>query len=199
MAAPEYTTIAKLKNDIPLTVSDHDNVLLEIIQGVSSQFDAVYGSTFDSETVIDKLDGRNTRDGLMLLRRPGTAPTLVEEDAVTLVVDVDYLIDSPQSRRLLRADGAGNENAFGFASGIRNVHVTYVTEFVVLPVAIDRACIEESIRVWKGINAANTNDGGAIGITSRSPETGTTLSFTVEDLMPKTLRLLEAFRDRRRF
>jgi len=197
--APEYTTIAKLKNDIPLTTSDFDDVLLEIIEGVSSQFDAVYGETFESESVVELHDGRNTQDGLILFRRPGAAPTLVEEDGTPLTEGDDYQIDSPISRRLLRMDGSSNLTGFGFAVGTRNVSVTYPTEFILLPASIDRACIEESIRVWLGINAANTNDGGAIGITSRSPETGTTLSFTAEDLMPKTIRLLESFHNRRGF
>ncbi len=201
-----YTTIAKLKNDIPLTGATHDDVLLEIIKGVSGLFDALYGETFDQKTAVEYHNGTNSQNGIILRSHPDALvatwtglPAIVLEGTTALVRDTDYFIDTPVTRRILRLDGSGNMTTGGFAAGTRNIKVTYPTRWATIPDDIDRACIEESIRAWKGINAAGTNDGGSLGVTSRSPETGTGLSFTPEDLMPKTVRLLEAYKRRRDF
>ncbi len=200
-----YTTIAKLKNDIPITVATYDTVLAEIIDGVSGLFDVLYGETFDQKTAVEYHNGTNSQNGIILNSHPDASISVwdaaeeVLEGTTALVRDTDYFVDTPVTRRILRLDGSGNMTTGGFAAGIRNIKVTYPTRWATIPDDIDRACIEESIRAWKGVNVAGTNDGGSLGVSSRSPETGTGLSFWPEDLMPKTVRLLEAYRRRRDF
>ncbi len=200
-----YTTIAKLKLDIPISVATYDTVLLEIIEGVSGQFDVAYGETFSQKTRVEYHNGSHSERGIILQSHPDASLSVwdaaeeVLEGTTTLVRGTDYFVDVPVTRRVLRLDGSGNMTGGGFASGTRNIKITYPTRWATIPDDIDRACIFESIAVWKRINVAGTNDGGSLGVSSRSPEVGTGLSFTLEDLSPGTLRLLEAYRRRRDF
>ena len=201
-----YATKDNVKLAIPITVATYDTPINDMIDGVSGLFDTLYGETFDQKTRVEYHNGTNSQHGIILNSRPDadvstwtSLPAIVLEGSATLVKDTDYHIDDPVTRRVLRLDGSGNMTTSGFAAGTRNIKVTYPTRWATIPDDIERACIEEVVRTWKRLNVSDTNEGGAIGITSRSPDTGTSLSFTAEDLMPQTVRMLEAYRQRREF
>lgn len=203
---PSYATTAQVKLAIPITVATFDANIQDIIDGLSSFFDTRYGVSFESVTRVEFHDGRRTEDGLILQRHPDPDSDLwdsssaeVLEDGIALVRDTDYFVDTPVSRRLLRMDGAGELQSPGFAAGTRNVKVTFPTRFAVIPEDLKAATVAESVRTWKRLNYSATNDGGAAGLVSRGPETGTSLSFVVEDLMPSTVRMLDAYRQQRDF
>ena len=200
-----YATTANVKLAIPITVATYDTPIADLVLGVSGVFDVLYGETFSQKTEVEYHHGSHSENGIILRSHPDASISVwdaaeeVIEGTTTLVRGTDYFVDTPVNRRVLRMDGAGNLIASGFAAGIRNVKITYPTRWATIPDDIERACIEEVVRLWKRLNYAGTNDGGAAGLTSRGPETGTSLSFAPEDLAPSTLRLLEAYRRRRSF
>lgn len=200
-----YTTAAKVKTALNITVATYDDTIGEIIAGVSGLFDAVYGETFSQATEVEYHDGTNTSNGIILRRHPDAlsatwdAAEEVIEGTTTLVRDTDYFVDTPVTRRVLRLDGSGNMTTGGFAAGTRNIKITYPSRWATIPRDIAVACRNESVVAWKRWNVAGTADGGSAGTTSRGPETGTSLGFTPEDLMPGTVRLLNAYLRRRDF
>jgi len=201
MAPPAYTTLDKLKTAIGITTADHDAELTDVIEQVSSLFDLLYGQTFQSETVKEWHDGSHSQDGIILDQIPSEADAaiVIVEGDTALVLDTDYRLDPYPSRRIGRLDASDTPRLGGFTSGTKNVFVTYADRFTVIPSDIERATLDESIRAWQAYNSSGASDGARIGISQRSPETGTNLTYTTDDLSPTTLRLVETYRRQRAF
>ena len=197
--ANEYTTVARVKDLVGITDAGADASILEIITGVSRLFDGVYGVPFYQRTVVEYHDGFSFRNGLPLNELPsedGTdrAAVDVEEDGVALVLGTDYTLDGYPARLLWRQ--TGDSFATSWPGGERNIKVTYATRFKTIPEDVARAAAEESARAYQNRNADNV-ESNRIGITQRTPESGTTVSYDVDDLSGTTRRLLDTYRKNR--
>lgn len=199
-----YTTKTRVKGYLSIADGDvsHDTELDELIAGVSSVFDKVTGRSFTQEELTEFHDGLPVGGGIPLYQIPSEDATdrgniTVAEDGAALTVDVDWFIGSHPAQSIWRLDGAGNQGMFNFALGTRNIEVTYLTEFKVLPDDIALAATEEVVRRFKHLNTTAAAGDNRIGVVSISPETGTGLSFAPDDLSPATLRTLNSYRLRR--
>ena len=210
MAPPEYTTIARVKNWASITTATYDAEILLTVQAVSTLFDSIYGISFEAQLAQEWHDGSGSEDGILLYEVPSPdslGTMIVKEDDVVLVNLQDFRADSysgRDSRLLVRmipepfpALFSKGPNLAGFGAGRSNVYVEYTTRFETIPEDIERACLEETIRAWQGGNQTGALDGNRIGIAQRSAETGTTLTYTTDDLTPTTMRMLQAYRAQR--
>lgn len=197
--ATSYATIAQVKLAIGITSALHDAELTEIVSQVSRGFDTIYGEGFDSQSRKEWHNGFASGDGLLLDHIPDdTTPAfVVVEDTTTLTIADDYRVSDYPSRLLTRMDDADTVRLSGFVPGQKNVRVEYDSRFTVIPDDIERACIEESVRAWQVRNSSGASDGNRIGITQRSPEAGTSLTYTEDDFSATTMRILNAYKTQR--
>jgi hypothetical protein len=206
-----------LDADVPL-----DAYLDGLILSVSALFDTtVWGpSAFTSEIegqgrggFVWEIDASEFHDGgsnaitLDRLVVDGSSAErgsiLAWEDSVLLTQDEDFMIDKYPSRTLYRLSAfkvTDSEKKFAavFAPGYRNILVQYRPAYEVAPDDVVRACDEETARAFKAGNSQST-DGGFIGITGRTPDAGTAMNYTLDDLTPTTMRMLDGYRKRLSF
>jgi hypothetical protein len=131
------------------------------------------------------------------------AQMLIEEDGVDLPIDDrGWFVGQFPSNTVFRTSPAAAVGEVIFdrvwSPGHRNIKVIYARAYLPVPVDVVRATDEETARAFKAGNSQST-DGGFIGITGRTPDAGTTLSFTVDDLTATTMRMLDGYRKRLRF
>jgi hypothetical protein len=123
--------------------------------------------------------------------------TIVTENEIVLSLAADFQIDQFPSNTLYRIS---EEDLFDslWSPGYRNIKVTYSGAYKTTPDDVVRACDEETARAFKAGNSQST-DGGFIGITGRTPDAGTALNYTVDDLTATTMRMLDGYRKRLSF
>lgn len=189
-----------------------DPLLDALILQVSSAFDShIFGTSAprDQGLVITQVATEYHDGGMTTVipnylmaesetrRAPATTEIVVSEDGVELVAGVDWHIDDFPSNIIHRTSEA---EVFGrrFAAGHRNIKVVYPPAYEFVPHDIARAANEECARAYKGWNT-DSGDGGALGITQRTPDAGTTLTYTVDDVSAMTLRVLESYKKQRAF
>ena len=132
--------------------------------------------------------------------------TTITEDGLPLIVtglNPDVLINPYPSNTIWRLSASGVlalDNRFDrvFSPGNRNIIVTYRPAYSAPPADVARACDEESARAFKA-GTSDTGDGGFIALTGRTPDAGTTLSYTLDDLTATTMRMLDGYRKRLSF
>lgn len=200
----DYTTKTRVKGYLGIEDSnvDFDTELDQIIAGVSSLFDQVAGRSFTQESVTEFHNGSAVFGPIPLNQIPSEdsddrdAMIVTDSDTV-LVKDTDYFLGVHPAQTLFKLDGDGNQGAFSFTPGTRNIQVEFLTEFKVLPEDVALAATEESARRFKLLNTSSAAGDNRIGVVSVSPEVGTGLSFSSDDLSPATIRTLNSYRLRR--
>ena len=206
----DYTTLDRVKDSLGLgaLTSAQDSDITDIISSVSSLFDTIYGDRFKTAEIEELHDGSSLTNGIPLYREPSELQAdrdlaTLREDGTLLTLGTEWLLDPAEnfgSRMVWRitgaADTAGRFNA-RFAAGFRNIKVVYKTWPGVIPADVALAATEETIRYFMNTQITNATDGLRIGIASRSPETGTSLNYVENDLLPATVRMLNAYRRRR--
>jgi len=197
--ATSYATIEQVKARIVITTTEHDTVLTEIVAQVSRGFDTIYGEGFDSQSRKEWHNGFASGDGMLLDHIPDadTPAFDVTEDTTTLTIDTEFRVSDYPSRMLTRMEDADTVRLGGFVPGQKNVRVEYTSRFTVIPDDIERACIDESVRAWQVRNSSGASDGNRIGISNRSPEAGTGLTYTEDDFTATTMRILNAYKTQR--
>ncbi len=206
-----YATTAQVKTQIGIDPSDtsQDTNIDELALAVSQMFDVLAVEPFEKRSFVEYHDGGF--ESIFLLHEISEADAErvepdfeVREDGVlldsTATVPDWSLAKYPSNEIYCVKEGTVPIPIFGaiWAKGNRNIQVTYLTSFATIPSDIQIACAQESARAFSMQNT-NSRDGTRIGVTSRTPATGTSMSFAIEDISPQTLRLLERYRDRRRF
>jgi hypothetical protein len=206
-----YTTHDAVKEKLGISLDPDavlDPYLDELILSVSSLFDTiVWGpTTLDSGFVPGVLLNVERHDGganTIILNRLLTDDNtdrltlLVHENDVLLTRLDDYDIDAFPAKTVYRASSQGVFD-IPFAPGYRNIRVSYPGAYKIVPDDVVRATDEETARAFKAGNSQST-DGGFIGITGRTPDAGTTLSYTADDLTATTMRMLDGYRKRLSF
>lgn len=205
-----YTTLADIRARINNDKVDAalDALLTDIISQVSTSIDMfVFGPVGQvNKGFINAVDVTEFYDGgfdAVVLRQLFTDDLTardtikVFEDGTELTIDVDFQIDDFPSRTVRRTFEA-EKFAARFTVGQRNIKVIYRPAYAILPDDIRRVADEETIRAFKGANT-NAGDGGSIGITQRTPDAGTSLTYGPDDFTPTTLRILRQHRDRLQF
>lgn len=183
----DYATTAEVNTVLgKASETDSDALIASIITNVSSLFDRLTGETFASTARTQTVSGLTGIAVLGLEFRPLSITSIVEND-ITLT-GADYELDGFLVWRL-----DSDSKARNWESGTRNIVVTYASGFSATPGAINRACIEETVRAYMAANMT-TGEGNRIGLTGKSPEFGGSYTYTDDDLSPITLRAVNAYR-----
>lgn len=199
-----YTTqdrVAETLGEDALT-SAQENEIDAIIAGVSTLFDQIAGIPFFSRELTEYHSGFALRNGIPLHHKPSELQSdrdlaTLSEDGTALALGTEWTMDAALSggRTVWRLTGEadGFEGA-RFSNGERNIKVIYRTAPAAIPADIALACAQESARYFKNGQQTTAKDGARLGLSSRSPETGTNVSFTPDDLAPGTMRMLQTYR-----
>ncbi len=197
-----YCLKAAVKSVLGITDTTYDSEIDDIIDRTDAAMDSYCGRTFVRESVVEYHDGGGiSPGGIALNREPSeatadrAAATLVE-DGVSLTVGTDWFLSAFPSRMVYRMDGSSNYVESGFASGYRNVVVTYWTSYQTLPNDIVGVSVMESARSFLQWNTTQF-DGGRLGVTQKSPESGTSLSYAPDDISAASQRVLDSYRANR--
>jgi hypothetical protein len=210
-----YTTHDAVKTKLGLDLivdAGLDAYLDSLILQVSSLFDTtVFGPVAVSGFLPD--EGRTEyhdggSDAIILSRLLSefgldrTTTLLIEEDGNALAfITGDWFLNTFPAQTIFRTSGTSQlDIVFDriWAPGHKNIKVTYTLGYIALPDDVARACDEESARAFKA-GTSDTGDGGFIALGGRTPEAGTTLDYTVDDLTPTTMRMLDGYRKRLSF
>ncbi len=119
------------------------------------------------------------------------------ENGITLTQGTEYHLDAHPSRTLRRLDGADNFRAV-FASGRRNIKVTYTGESLNPPADIVRVAEEETARAYLAGHNDST-DGGNLVVSQRSPDAGDSITYRSSEFSEQSLRIMRTHRDGSRF
>ncbi len=205
--------LANIKLKLRITDTAQDTYLNDLNAQVSAEVEQfvfgenVVGFRNDSAAVDDPVDDLvEYHDGgidAIVLRRDLSDVTATRdavvllEDGITLTQGTEYQIDPHPSRTVRRLEGAENFRAV-FASGRRNVKVTYTPEALNPPADIARVVEEETARAYLAGNNDST-DGGHLVISQRTPDAGDSITYRADDFSAHSLRVLMTHRDGSRF
>lgn len=189
--------LAFVKQHAGISVSDtaHDDLLTEIIEGVSSLFASVVGEPLELTTTERWLDARCSAR-LVLPFGPINAIDTIEEDGVALTEDDDFRWAGWIVTRV------SGDAPLKWSSGDENLHViwTHGYEWDVndpdyeAPVqgAVRLAAAEEVRRRFE----LTQGRGDLLGVARKASQSGTTTDFLTDDLLPATRLALSRFRRR---
>lgn len=139
----DLTTLAKVKNYLGITTSDHDTLLEYLITRMSTFIRTYCGRDFDQTTYTDdKYDGEYKNDGFLRLRHfPIISVTSLYDDtsreftADTEIESGDYIIRNDEGIIQL-LDGVF------FNEDYQNIKITYVAGYSTIPEDLEQACID---------------------------------------------------------
>jgi hypothetical protein len=142
---------------------EHDAELARLIPAVQEWLERECERTFEQATVTEYFHGDDWRDRLIVASPPLISITNIWDDPArayaTPLAASSYVIDDAEAG-VIRLDG------MTFSKGLRNIKLTYVGGFAVIPTDLEQAAIE---LVWaareKGIN-------NLVGVRSRSVADG---------------------------
>ncbi len=162
--------------------------------------------TADALSRQEKHTGGFGGDDAIVLRHvvaPGNAnrvKSVIVEDGATLTYLTDYEFGDSEDERTRILYRLGDR---GWSREHRGVEVQYVSGYIEqsitglnFPQDIRRACEDETARLYKAANTSS-GDGGFIAITQRTPDSGSVLTYTTDDLSPIVKRTLDAYRHQR--
>jgi hypothetical protein len=210
-----YTTHDAVKTKLGISLDPDvtlDAYLDGLILSVSALFDTIVFGPIDAASGFIGAAQEEYHDGgtdtfilghLFSDDSADRALMTIEEDGVDLpIADRGWFVGQFPSNTVFRtspAEAAG-EVIFNrvWAPGHRNIKVIYARAYSSTPNDVSRAADEETARAFKAGNSQST-DGGFIGITGRTPDAGTTLSYTADDLTATTMRMLDGYRKRLSF
>ena len=199
---PLLSTNASVKVSLDIAASDttFDAQLDAIILEVSQAFTLIAQASFTKQTLTQFYSGSPLANGLVLRNMPAEIALTrnnmaVNENGEALDPLFDYYIDVFPTRILYRTNGALDDlQGARWATGERNIEITYETAFNIKPQDLQRACREESHRAFNMQRTARSGGGDRIGIESRDGVEGTTMAFSADDFTPATLRILERYK-----
>ena len=205
-AAGMYTTLARVSLQLgsPVLEAGAGDELVNIILGVSAAFDRATRSTFQQRELTEFHDGASFEPGIPLHHTPSELQAdrdlaTVTEDGTLLALGTEWFMDpsDPElhggGRMIYRLDGTANGFGPTFARGFRNIEVTYKTAPATVPTDIALAATQESVRFWKNTAVDGVSDGNRIGLASKTPTEATSVSFTEDDFLPSTQRILNHY------
>jgi len=181
--ASDLTTIAKVKANLSISDSSSDALLQELVTSLSGYIVNFLNREIKSASRSDKLDGLG-RNRIRLRHYPITAISSVSIGGVAVQASADglrngYVFDD---KYLYLLDGT---NPSVFASGIKNVSVSYTAGYSDVPFDIDRICVEMVSKRYK--------DRQRIGLTSEGIQ-GQSTGFSQYDMTRDTMRVLDNYR-----
>lgn len=156
------TTVPACKafRGIPSDVTEHDDELARLIPAVQAWLEQECERAFDQATVTEYFDGAAWRDRILVARPPVVSITNLWDDparvyATPLAVSL-YDIADAEAGLIRLFDGRW------FCSGQKNIKITYVGGYQVMPADLEQAAIE---MVWAAREKGIQN---LIGVRSRS-------------------------------
>jgi len=197
----------KLGSELTAELDSELTALLVQVSRFADTYVGGPGHSFARTVRTEKHDG-SYWNGIVLAWTPAPDQLTdleVTENGAALVDGTDYELDPYPSRMLWRL-GGGDRQSARFVPGEANVTVRYASGYEVdgmgtpggtqppaVPADIIRCVEDEATRLYKAANTDST-DGGFIGITQRTPDSGAVLSYTTDDLSPICKRSLDTYR-----
>lgn len=197
----ELTTLLSIKNELNLTASTYDGLLVAFIQYASDYIEKFTDRTFARETVVETLPSFG-RLKLVLTRTPIIKVNQVRLNGST-VSSTTYELDDKDSGILFNKRGwtrttIVNQNIEPILldDGARDWEVTYVGGYITpgstegqrtLPYDVERACID----IVK--SAFNRRDEDAMIRTQKLGDASETL-FDTGGIPPSTIKTLDAWK-----
>lgn len=142
--AGAWTTVAAVKQALKIDTldTDHDNELEALINACYLMLEAYIHHPLKAADYTEYYDGDGT-NSLVLRKYPINSVASIYDDltrewaASTLIPSTDYLIDNEEQIGTVRL----YKNTAIFASGIKNIKITYNAGYATIPNDAARACI----------------------------------------------------------
>lgn len=145
---------------MPGDLSEHDDELGRLIPAVQKFLEEECHRVFDQATVTEFYDGERWRDRIMVQRPPVVSITNLWDDPARVYATplevAWYDIEDAQAGIVRLFDGRS------FSSSQKNIKITYVGGYAVMPADLEQAAIE---MVWAAREKGVQN---LIGVRSRS-------------------------------
>lgn len=155
------TTVSNCKafRKVEAENTDHDEGLERLIPAVQTWLEQECQRTFDQATVTEYFHGNDWRDCLIISRPPIVSITNLWDDparAYATPLSASQYVIADAEAGIIRLDG------LTFSKGLRNIKITYVGGYQVMPTDLEQAAIE---MVWAAYMKGDQN---LIGVRSRS-------------------------------
>ena len=189
MASPSYCTLDRVKwlIGLPSSYVDQDEEITSLIESVSVSFDTFLGQSFSATPRHESHAGGVVQIVLNYIPSPGVDMT-VKENGVA-VEPSGYSVSGSIVTRVIPASPK-------FAVWeVGNCFFQYTSGYADPPADIAKAAAEESARGFRQANTGNGSD-NRLGVTSSTPETGGSSSFTADEWSPATQQILANYNRR---
>ncbi len=155
------TTVSNCKafRKIEAENAEHDEGLERLIPAVQTWLEQECQRTFDQATVTEYHHGNEWRECLILSRPPIVSITNLWDDlarAYTTPISASQYVIEDAEAGIVRLDG------LTFQKGLRNIKITYLGGYQVMPPDLEQAAIE---MIWAAYAKGDQN---LIGVRSRS-------------------------------
>ncbi len=155
------TTVSDCKafRKIEAENTDHDEGLERLITAVQQWLEQECRRTFDQASVTEYFHGHDWRDCIMVSRPPIVSITNLWDDlarAYTTPISASQYVIEDAEAGIVRLDG------LTFQKGLRNIKITYLGGYQVMPPDLEQAAIE---MIWAAYAKGDQN---LIGVRSRS-------------------------------
>lgn len=183
MAAPDLTTTTLVKSFAGITAATDDDLIGELVTGVSQQFESETGRTLAQVTAVETIYRAPQQSPILVLDEWPNATLVVTENGNALVLDTDY--ELRDTRRLVRISGTSDIN---WASHGK-ISVTAHEGYAAIPADLGLAAREQTLFVFQ-----QTGPGGKrAGTVSKSSPTGGNEAFAEYDFLPTVQRVLRRY------
>ena len=183
VTGPELATLARLKDEAGIADTAHDVQLTNLLHGVSQKFATYCRRPIAAAGVTEVLSGDGWTPHL-LLRYPAEAVSVVEENGLALAVDVGFAFDAG-SRILWRLATSS------WASGKRNVRVTYTAGYASIPEDLVEAAIAQTRHEFHQIRPSGQN---RLGLAGQVLDSGGVAGYVPYGLLNGVREVLDHYR-----
>jgi hypothetical protein len=163
IVSEDLTTLAKVKSflSIPSTNADHDELLNNIISGVSEEIEKYCGRVFKAQSHTEYIDGEGL-DRFMVKNFPINSITSIHDDldrvygSDTLIASSDYGYDANTGIVFMVSSL--------FSEGTQNIKIVYNGGYATIPLDLENAAISLVVSEYlKYCGVINTTLGQDLG------------------------------------
>ncbi|MBR23357.1 MAG: hypothetical protein CMF57_13120 [Leifsonia sp.] len=184
-------TLPRVKEYLGLSGSGDDDLLANIISGVSTRVKARTSRSIVSAAVSAEIHDGNADDTLVLRRRPVTTVAEVRIDGAAIAA-ASYQIEPDAGILYRRDEDTPAADASTWDAGRRNISVDYTAGYLTVPEDLVLAATKQAAYEFR-----NSQPGGnRIGERGTILDAGGSATYLVGPWAPGVLEVLEQYRDR---
>ncbi len=184
-------TLPRVKRYLGLSGSGDDDVLANIISGVSTRVKARTSRSIVSAAVSAEIHDGHADDTLVLRRRPVTTVAEVRIDGAAIAA-ASYHVDTDAGILYRRDEDTPAAAASTWDAGRRNISIDYTAGYLTVPEDLVLAANKQVAYEFR-----NSQPGGnRIGERGTILDAGGTATYLVGPWAPGVLEVLEQYRDR---